>query len=107
MKRDQFITTLTLGAGALCAGCLLSCHKEDTPQKDTDALLKIDLSSNLLDIGQAKTDKGIYVVRVGNGTESYSFRAAEAACSFSGDTIQYIKATTRFTCPVHGSIFNY
>ena len=107
MKRDEFIATLTIGAGALCTGCFLSCRKDDAEQpQNTDALVKINLSINLLDVGQSKIENGVLIVRVGTATETYSFRAVEVACSLSGDNIQYNKSTFRFSCPSHGSIFD-
>ncbi|MFD0751568.1 ubiquinol-cytochrome c reductase iron-sulfur subunit [Mucilaginibacter calamicampi] len=107
MKRDEFIASLTLAGGALCMGCLLACSKKNEPEpEDANILLKIDLSSNLIDLGQSKIEKGVIVVRAGSGSEAYSFRAAEAACVFSGDSIQFNRQTNRFSCPAHGSIFD-
>ena len=107
MKRNEFITQLTIASSALCMGCLVACSKKDEPEpRYANILLKIDLSTDLLEPGQNKIEKGILVVRAGVGSEAYSFRAVEAACAFSGDNIQYNKQTFRFSCPSHGSIFD-
>ena len=66
----------------------------------------IDLSSELMNIGDSMVQHGVIVVRLAMGSDPSAFTAVQVACTHQGTAIGYNEAQHRFICPAHGSEFS-
>jgi Rieske Fe-S protein len=107
-NRREFLVKTTAGAG----GILLSLSGQtsaDTATPDHSAdniIVKLDGSGALAKVGgsqKIETAAGpVLIVRTGD----LEFRAFSAKCTHKGGTLSFDGKTKRFTCPLHGSIFD-
>ncbi|HWD89940.1 MAG TPA: Rieske 2Fe-2S domain-containing protein [Mucilaginibacter sp.] len=122
MERAEFLAKFGLGLAAVCAGCTIaSCGSKGSdptpggaavggatppPAQGSGNLFTIDLGSQLTNIGDSATSKGVIVVRLAAGNAAASFTALQIACTHEGTAIAYNEAQQRFICPAHGSEFS-
>ena len=119
MKRDEFLTTFSISFAAVCAGgCLAGCGKSDTTPTPAPggggntlpppapANFTADLTSEILNVGDAKASGGILLVRISAGNVASSFTAVQQACTHEGFSVNYLKNQGQFFCPNHGSTFS-
>ena len=115
MERQEFLSKLGLGLVVACTGCgLVSCGSKgndpapqngNTPPKGGN-LFTVDLSSQLLNIGDSTISNGVIVVRLAAGNTADAFTAVQVACTHRGGTINYNVGQGIFICPLHGSEFS-
>ncbi len=114
MKREEFLSKLGISLVTVCAGCCLaSCGKGDTGTPTTTTItppagvnFAFDLSSDLRNIGDFKTNSGVIVVRIATGNTVSAFTAVQLACTHEGTSIGYSPTQGKFICPNHGSEFS-
>jgi len=126
MNRKNFINSITGGLTLACISCMMqACSKEDatTPSNNntgnnnnnpnnnnsgsgSNAILTVNLSSQLLNINDFVLDKGVVVVRTASGNVATSFVAFSSACPHAGATINFVKSSSSFNCSAHGSNFS-
>lgn len=119
MDRKTFINQMTGGLALTCVACMMqACSKEDTPPTGnnpggntnptpgTGIILTINLSTQLLAVNDFIVDKGVIVVRTATGNVPTSFVAFYSACPHAGATITFVKNSSFFNCPAHGSNFS-
>lgn len=122
MERAEFLSKFGLGLAAVCAGCsLVSCGSKGSdpapggvtvggapppPMSGSGNLFAVDLSSQIMNIGDSIASKGVIVVRLASGNLPTSFTAVQVACTHEGTAIAYNESQNRFICPAHGSEFS-
>lgn len=118
MKRTEFLSTLSIGLAAACAGCLAACGKggEAGPSGNGGTIpppvppsginFNINLDTEIRSVGESKTNSGVIVVRIAAGNAVSSFTAVQVACTHEGFTIGYNSTQGNFVCPNHGSVFS-
>ncbi|SKB37614.1 QcrA and Rieske domain-containing protein [Daejeonella lutea] len=113
MKRTEFLSTIGIGLAAACTGCLYACGKGGEakpeikpPVPPSGVSFTIDLNTEIKSVGEAKSNNGVIVARIGAGNVVSSFAAVQLACSHEGTSIGYSPTQGSFVCPNHGSIFN-
>jgi cytochrome b6-f complex iron-sulfur subunit len=72
---------------------------------NSNVLLTINLSSQLLAVNDFITDAGVIVVRTATGNLESSFAAFSSACPHAGATVSFVKTSNSFNCAAHGSNF--
>jgi Rieske Fe-S protein len=113
MERKEFLSTISYGLVAVCAGgCLASCSKKDGPGGETPpptppsgVLFTIDLNSEIQNVGDSVIKSGVIIVRLATGTAVSSFTAVQVACTHQGTSINFNSTQGNFICPNHGSQF--
>ena len=121
MNRKTFINQMTGGLTLTCVACMMqACSKEDgtTPTNTTtngntntntptapNALLTVNLTTQLLSVNDFILDNGVIVVRIATGNAVTSFVAFSSACPHAGANISYVKSSNSFNCSAHGSNF--
>ena len=108
MHRKDFISTVGFSVAAVCTGCLAACSKSNSitaAPAPSGVNFNIDLSTGLLNVGDAKQSSGVLVVRLATGNTASSFTAVQVACTHEGTSINYNPLLNEFVCPLHGSIF--
>lgn len=108
MDRKNFLNKLSGGLALTCVSCMMAaCSKEeDNGGGGATPTLTIDLNTQLGAVGDFVAASGIIVVRVAAGNQASSFKAFSNVCPHESGTISYNKATTTFTCALHGATFN-
>lgn len=119
MERNEFLSTLGIGALGICMGsCLAACSKSDsaapggnnnppgTNNPPAGTTFTTDLSTSLTNIGDTKVSNGIILARIAAGNAVSSFTAVQVACTHEGTSINYNNGQGVFVCPLHGSIFS-
>src|SRR5471030_2137257 len=120
MERSEFLSKFSLGMAAVCAGCsLVSCgggSKNDNPAPGitpgappatgSGNLFTVDLSNDLLNVGDSKIADKVILVRLAAGNSATSFAAVQVACTHQGGTLGYNVNQGIFICPLHGSEFS-
>lgn len=115
MERKDFINTLTGGLAFTCVACMMqACSKEDSPSSggnnsgggNTAILLTVNLSTELLSVGDVISKSGIILVRVAATNDLASFTAFSSACPHAGATVTYVQNTNTFNCSAHQSNFS-
>lgn len=116
MKRDEFLSTLGIGLAAVCTGCLYGCSKSGDddggapvnppPPPPSNVSVTLNLDNDIRNVGDAKIQSGIIVVRLAAGNVPGSFTAVQSACTHEGFTIAFNANQGRFVCPNHGSQFS-
>lgn len=114
MERKDFLNKLTGGLAFTCVACMMeACSKDDAPSSgnsngggNTAVLLTVNLSTDLLLVGDFVSQSGIIVVRTAAGNEVSSFSAFSSVCPHAGATVTFIKNTNTFNCSAHQSNFS-
>jgi cytochrome b6-f complex iron-sulfur subunit len=118
MERAAFISKLGIGMAVVCVGCgLASCGSKGndpspsdgnapSPPTQTGPLFTVDLSSQLINVGDSTVSNGIILVRIAAGNNVNSFTAVQVACTHEGAAINYNEGQGIFICPRHGSEFS-
>lgn len=114
MERKEFINKISGGLALTCIACMMeACSKDDMSSNgnsngggNTSALITVNLSTELLAIGDFVSKMGIIVVRLANGNEVSSFTAFSNVCPHAGATVTFIKNTNSFNCSAHDSNFS-
>jgi cytochrome b6-f complex iron-sulfur subunit len=121
MERKEFLNKLTGGMALTCVACMMeACSKEGTSgggsnsggtnpgggTGGTTVLLTVNLSTQLLNVGDFISDNGVIVVRIAAGNTVTSFTALTNACPHAGYAVTYVKSNNTFNCALHGSNFN-
>ncbi len=108
MDRKDFLNKLSGGLAITCVSCMMAaCSKEeDNGGGGNTPTLTIDLNTQLGAVGDFVAASSIIVVRVAAGNQASSFKAFSSVCPHEAGTISYNKATTVFTCALHGATFN-
>ena len=112
MQRREFLSDISLGIVAACAGCLASCAKDSgsnpfpgtTPP--TGINFTVDLSTELLNVGNSTIKQGVIIVRLAASNDPSSFTAVQANCTHEGTVIGFNNGQGIFICPNHGSQFS-
>lgn len=123
MDRKTFINQITGGLTLTCVSCMMNaCSKEEeatTPANNnnnnnngnnpttpnSNVLLTINLSSQLLTVNDFIAEAGVIVVRTAPGNQESSFAAFSSACPHAGATVSFVKTSNSFNCAAHGSNF--
>jgi cytochrome b6-f complex iron-sulfur subunit len=108
MHRKHFISTLGFSVAAVCTACLAACRREDSitgGDAPTGVNFNIDLTTQLLNVGDALNTNGLIVVRLAATNTPASFTAVQIACTHQGISVDYNKSLGQFVCPLHGAIF--
>lgn len=106
ISRKDFLKNLGLGGAALMA-VLTSCtnaSSDVTPANPSGS--SIDLSSNLLKVGDYTYVGSVIVARIAAGNTASSFVAVSKACTHEETTVIYQSSTSRFYCPNHQATFS-
>lgn len=114
MERKEFINKITGGLTLTCIACMMqACSKDDTTSNgnsngggNTSASVTVNLSTELLAIGDFISRMGIIVVRIANGNEASSFTAFSNVCPHAGATVTFVKNSNSFNCSAHNSNFS-
>ena len=122
MERAEFLSKFGLGLAAVCAGCsLVSCGSKGSnpspggvtiggapppPATGSGNLFTVDLSGQLMNVGDSIVSNGVILVRLASGNLPTSFTAVQVACTHQGTAIAYNEGQHRFICPAHGSEFS-
>jgi hypothetical protein len=72
---------------------------------NSNVLLTINLSSQLLAVNDFIAEAGLIVVRTAAGNQEPSFAAFSSACPHAGATVNFVKTSNSFNCAAHGSNF--
>lgn len=108
MDRKDFLNKLSGGLAVTCVSCMMAACSKDKLINDggSTPTLTIDLNTQLGAVGDFVAASSIIVVRVAAGNQASSFKAFSSVCPHEAGTISYNKATTVFTCAMHGATFN-
>jgi Rieske Fe-S protein len=119
MERDEFIKSLGLGVALLCTGsCMTGCGKgggADTPDPGNtnpppggggSSTATVDLSTQLMAIGDQATANGVLFFRVAAGNAPASFVATESVCPHQGGSLMWKQASSRIQCQLHSSEYS-
>jgi cytochrome b6-f complex iron-sulfur subunit len=104
MERHEFLAKLGIGLAAVCTGCsLVSCgsnpkSQDPTPNGDGN-IFSVNLSSELLNIGDSKISNGVILARVAAGNSSDAFSAVQVNCTHEGTVIAYHADSGIYVCP--------
>lgn len=110
MERQEFLAKLGIGLAAVCTGCsLVSCgsnpKNEDPAPTANGNIFTVDLSTQLLNIGDQKISNGVILARTAAGNSIDSFSAVQVNCTHEGTIIAYHADSGIYICPLHGSEF--
>jgi cytochrome b6-f complex iron-sulfur subunit len=120
MDRKTFINQITGGLTLACVSCMMNaCSKEEATSPtnnnnnnannptnpNSNVLLTINLSSQLLAVNDFISEAGVIVVRTAAGNQESSFAAFSSACPHAGATVNFVKTSNSFNCAAHGSNF--
>ena len=115
MERNEFLKSLGLGLALVCTGsCFEACKKGDggdnNPNPGTggnnggsDKKVSVNLSQQLLSVGDQVTTQGVLFFRVAEGTQASSFVATEAICPHQGGNLVWRQADNLIQCQLHFS----
>ena len=113
MERKEFLSKISGGLAVTCVACMMAaCSKDETPTTPTTPaptgtiLLTLNLTTQLLAVGDFVSDQGIIVVRKAAGNVAGSFSAFVNACPHQGQAVTFRKASNDFFCSRHGSTFS-
>lgn len=109
MDRKDFLNKLSGGLALTCVSCMMAaCSKEEDNGGGGNGtpVLTVDLSAQLTAVGDFVASNGVIVVRTAAGNQASSFKAFSNVCPHEAGIITYNKATTVFTCGLHGATFN-
>lgn len=120
MERKAFLNKLSGGLAFTCVACMMAaCEKTDSSYGNTpstnppntgggnnNALLTVNLVSQLIAVNDFVTERGVIVVRTATGNSVSSFSAFSSACPHAGATVMYLSNSKSFNCSAHGSNFS-
>jgi cytochrome b6-f complex iron-sulfur subunit len=115
MERKEFLGKIGGSIAVTCVACMMSaCSKEETtpggttgPITPTPAvILAVNLSTQLLNVNDFVSDKGVIVVRTAAGNAAASFSAFSNVCPHQNNPVTFNKTTGSFSCATHGSAFS-
>ena len=121
MERKAFLNKLSGGLAFTCVACMMAaCSKDEatsgtTPGNTTptpggggtnNALLTVNLLSQMVAVNEFVAEKGVIVVRTATGNGVSSFSAFSSVCPHAGATVTYLSNTKTFNCSAHGSNFS-
>lgn len=118
MERNEFIKSLGFGLALVCTGsCLQSCGgkgSEGTPDPvptpnppgGSGNTASVNLSSQLLNVGDQATANGVLFFRVATGNVLSSFVATEAVCPHQQGSLVWKQALNRVQCQLHFSEYS-
>ena len=119
MERKEFIKALSGGLGFTCVACMMAaCSKDETTTPSNPvggtggggnaggALITLNLSSELINIGDYASNNDVIVVRLATGNLAASFVAFTNSCPHAGAQLTFVKSSNAFNCSAHGSNFN-
>jgi len=112
MERNEFIKSLGFGMALVCAGsCLSACgSKGDDPKPDDKPDPKpggggntasVNLSTQLMAIGDQVTTGGVLFFRIAAGNAAASFVATEAVCPHQGGNLMWKQGISKVQCQLH------
>jgi cytochrome b6-f complex iron-sulfur subunit len=116
MEREDFLKAI--GLGVITLG-VVSCTNNGSipiPSKfgtvigsgngnGNNALVSLDITTQLLAVGDAHVKGNIIVVRTAIGNVASSFVALSEVCPHAGCLVNYFQTNQSFVCPCHDSIF--
>lgn len=105
MERKEFLNTMGLAVLAVCAGCSKSSSNPGGGN-NSGVNFTIDLSTQLLNVGDSVSKSGVIVVRLSNGSNPDNFTALSQACTHQSTPVNFSSSAGLFVCPLHGSEFN-
>ncbi|RAJ06834.1 Rieske Fe-S protein [Chitinophaga skermanii] len=122
MDRKDFLSGLGISLAAVCVGGLAACSKggDDTPTPNpgngngngngnggNNALLSIDLNTQLKNLGDFTIANGVILIRTGAGNTAADFSALSSRCTHEGCTVAtFNNSTSLIECNApcgHGS----
>ena len=111
MERREFLTNVGISLAGMCAVCMGACSKSNTPGGGgiggpTNVNFNVDLSTELLNVGNSVVQSGVIVARIAAGNVATSFTAVQVSCTHEGTSINFSPAQSIFICPNHGSQFS-
>lgn len=111
MDRKEFLNNMGLAAFAVCTGsCFAACSKSSSSPGGGggggSVNFTIDLSTQLLDVGDSTAKSGVVVARLSAGSDPSNFTAVAQACTHQGTPVAYNSSSNLFVCPLHGSEFS-
>jgi cytochrome b6-f complex iron-sulfur subunit len=120
MERKEFLGKICGGLTFTCVATMMAaCSKDDatsgttpgnvtpTPGGGTNnALLTVNLLSQMVSVNDFVAEKGVIVVRTATGNSASSFTAFSSVCPHAGSTVTYISNNKTFNCSAHGSNFS-
>nr|WP_294875535.1 Rieske (2Fe-2S) protein [uncultured Pedobacter sp.] len=116
MERDEFIKSLGLGLALVCTGtCLSSCGKSgnDGPDDKPDPgpggngnTATVDLSSQLMAVGDQAKVNGVLFFRIAAGNTASAFVATESICPHQGGSLVWKQTDNKIQCQLHFSEYS-
>jgi Rieske Fe-S protein len=120
MERKEFLGKICGGLTFTCvASMMAACSKDEatsgttpgnttpTPGGNTNnALITVNLLSQMVSVNDFVAEKGVIVVRIATGNAASSFSAFSSVCPHAGATVTYVSLTKTFNCAAHGSNFS-
>jgi cytochrome b6-f complex iron-sulfur subunit len=109
MLRKDFLSTIGFSLTAVCAGCLAACNPSNGitgAPAPTGVNFNVDLTSQLLNVGDSLIVGGVIVVRLAATNAVTSFTAVQLACTHQGISVVYNATLGEFVCPRHDSLFS-
>ena len=112
MERDEFIKSLGFGMALVCAGsCLSACGGKGNDPKPDDKpdpnpggdgnTASVNLSSQLMAIGDQVITGGVLFFRIAAGNTASSFVATESVCPHQGGGLVWKQAISKVQCQLH------
>ena len=117
MERNEFIKSLGFGMALVCAGsCLSACGgKSDDPKPEDKPkpgdgdpepggggkTASVNLSTQLMAIGDQVTTGGVLFFRIAAGNAVSSFVATEAVCPHQGGNLVWKQGISKVQCQLH------
>ena len=114
MDRKKFLSSIGSTAACICVGAMASCVKATSVPTNSSNSLTVDLSSQLLQVGDYLVITPVAIVRIGPGFTNSAFSVLGTTCPHAGYTVNYEptlpdptaeNTTGIFRCPGHGSLF--
>ncbi len=114
MERDEFIKSLGFGMALVCAGsCLSACGGKGNDPKPDDKpdpnpggggnTASVNLSSQLMAVGDQVITGGVLFFRIAAGNAASSFVATESVCPHQGGGLVWKQAISKVQCQLHFS----
>src|SRR4051812_21876950 len=114
MERNEFIKSFGIGLALVCTGsCLSGCGKggdgpetqkpPTNPGGNGSGKPTVDLSTQLLNIGDQVTTGGVLFFRTATGNTTSAIVATESVCPHQGGSLAWKQAISKIQCQLHFS----